>query len=62
MGITPLFRPNTGMNTKLFSLKYTPNTVAAVSLPVVYVMRMMFISQVMMEPIAIMMTDGKPMA
>ena len=30
MGTMPLFRPNTGMKMKLWSLKYAPNTAVAV--------------------------------
>ena len=31
MGTMPLFKPKMGMNTKLCSLKYTPNTATAVA-------------------------------
>ena len=57
MGTMPLLRPNTGMNTKLCSLKYTPSTAVAV---VVKPMRILFRPKVITEPMEAMMMDGTP--
>lgn len=57
MGIIPLFSPNIGMKIKLCSLKYTPNTAAAVE---ENIRRILFIPNVMTEPIACMMMEGTP--
>ena len=59
MGTVPLFKPNTGMNTKLWSLKYTPNTAVAVE---VKAMRILFMPKVMTLPMEAMMMDGMPTA
>ena len=57
IGTMPLLRPNTGMNTKLWSLKYTPNTATAVdeNAP-----RIRFMPNVITEPIACMIIEGTP--
>ena len=57
MGIIPLLRPNTGMKIKLWSLKYTPNTAAAVE---ENIRRILFMPNVMTEPMDCMMMDGIP--
>ena len=57
MGTMPLFRPNMGMNTKLWSLKYTPRTAVAV---VVKPMRILFRPKVITEPMEAMMMEGMP--
>ena len=50
--------PKMGMNTKLWSLKYTPKTATAVEEKA---MRIWFIRKVITEPMDCMMTDGTPM-
>ena len=57
IGIIPLFSPKTGMKMKLWSLKYTPNTAAAVEEKI---RRILFIPKVMTEPMACMIMDGIP--
>ena len=57
IGIIPLFIPNTGMKIKLCSLKYTPYTVAAVE---ENISRILFIPNVVIDPIDCMMIDGTP--
>ena len=52
-----MFRPNTGMKIKLCSLKYTPNTAAAVE---ENISRILFIPNVVIDPIDCMMIDGTP--
>ena len=59
MGTRPLFRPNTGIKMKLWSLKYTPSTAVAV---VVKPMRIWFMPKVITEPMADMMMEGTPTA
>ena len=53
----PLFNPNTGIKTKLCNLKYTPNTVVAVS---VKETKIKFMPYVITDPIACTTIDGKP--
>ena len=53
----PLLRPNTGMNTKLWSLKYTLNTATAVDEKA---NRIWFIPKVITEPMELRMMDGAP--
>ena len=57
MGTIPLFRPNTGMKTKLCSLKYTPNTAVAVEVKPI---KILFIPKVMIEPTDAIMIEGNP--
>ena len=57
MGTMPLLRPNTGMNTKLWSLKYTLNTATAVDEKA---NRIWFIPKVITEPMELRMMDGAP--
>ena len=57
MGTMPLFRPNTGINTKLWSLKYAPNTAVAVF---VKPKRILFMPKVMMELMDCMTMEGNP--
>ena len=57
MGMVPLLRPNTGMNTKDCSLKYTPNTLTAVG---VKAMRILFMPKFVTEPMACMTMLGRP--
>ena len=57
MGTMPLFRPNTGMKKKDWSLKYTPNTAVAVS---VKEMRIWFIPNTITEPMDCMTMEGRP--
>ena len=59
MGTNPLFRPNTGMKIKLWSLKYTPNTAVAV---VVKPIRIWFMPKVITELMAAIMMEGTPTA
>ena len=53
----PLFRPNTGMKMKLWSLKYAPNTAVAAS---VKEMRIWLRPKTITEPMDCMMIEGKP--
>ena len=57
MGTMPLFRPNTGMNTKLCSLKYAPKTAVAVG---VNTKRILFIPKVITEPMDCITMEGRP--
>ena len=57
MGTVPLFNPNTGINTKLWSLKYTPNTAVAVEVKPI---RILFMPKVMTLPMEDMMIEGIP--
>jgi len=59
IGTMPLFSPKTGMKKKLCSLKYTPNTAAAVE---ENTSRILFIPNVMTDPIDIIRMDGTPTA
>ena len=55
----PLFRPKTGMKMKLWSLKYAPNTAAAV---VVKGMTMRLMPKTITEPTHCMMMEGRPIS
>ena len=57
MGTMPLFRPNTGIKTKDWSLKYTPKTAVAV---VVKEMRILFMPNTITDPMDCMMMEGMP--
>ena len=57
IGTMPLLSPNTGINTKLCSLKYTPKTAVAVE---VNDIRILFIPKVMTEPRDAIMMEGTP--
>jgi len=57
MATRPLLRPNTGINTKDCSLKYTPSTLTAVAPKP---SRIMFISTFITEEMDCMMMLGKP--
>ena len=57
MGTMPLFRPKMGMNTKLWILKYAPNTAVAVG---VKTKRIFFMPKVITELMDCMMMDGIP--
>ena len=59
MGTMPLFRPKTGMKMKLWSLKYAPNTAAAV---VVKGMTMRLMPKTITEPTHSMMMEGRPIS
>ena len=52
-----MLRPNTGINTKLLSLKYTPNTATAVDEKVI---RILFIPKVIAEPTDDIIIEGIP--
>ena len=53
----PLFRPNTGIKMKDWSLKYTPKTAVAV---VVKEMRILFMPNTITDPMDCMMMEGMP--
>ena len=57
MGTMPLFTPKMGMNTKLCSLKYTPNTATAVAEKL---MRIRFMPKVIRLPTHCMAMLGRP--
>ena len=56
-GSAPWLRPNTGMNTKVWSLKYTPRTLTAVCENAI---RMPFMPAVMTETTLCMTMPGRP--
>ena len=56
---TPLFIPNIGMNTKLWSLKYIPNAAAAV---LENCRRILFIPKFITEEMDCITIDGSPTA
>ena len=58
MGTMPLFRPNTGMKMKLWSLKYAPNTAVAV---VVKEMRIRLTPNTITDPMHCITMEGRPM-
>ncbi len=55
MGTMPLFRPNTGMKMKLWSLKYAPNTAVAV---VVKEMRIRLTPNTITDPMHCITMEG----
>ena len=59
IGTIPLFIPNTGIYTKLCSLKYTPNTVAAAGS---YAFSIIFIPNVSTDTRALIIIEGIPTA
>ena len=59
MGTMPLLIPNTGIKTKLCSLKYAPKTAVAVE---EYAIRILFMPKVMIELMAAMIMLGTPTA
>ncbi|MPM72508.1 hypothetical protein SDC9_119484 [bioreactor metagenome] len=57
MGTIPLLIPSTGINIKLCNLKYTPNTAVAVE---VNTSKILFIPNVIIDPIDAIIIDGIP--
>ena len=57
MGTMPLFMPNTGMNTKLCSLKYTPKKATAVLEKFI---RMLFMPSTITLPMDCIPMQGTP--
>ena len=53
-----MFRPNTGMKMKLWSLKYAPNTAVAV---VVKEMRIRLTPNTITDPMHCITMEGRPM-